>query len=249
MEFRRASARDDWPPPYERHPTGLRAAGIAVVLLLHVAITLLWNSLRDSIRPIRVNVVEVRLLPEPRLPAPPPPKSEEVRRERKELPAPIHLPPPVVKPEPEAPPEAIHSPPERSMQVDESVWERPAEGPTGPVVRRAPQAYAEAVKARVLARVIYPTDAVYEKPRDFHGDPNLLMRQCTVPYELVVNRQGRIVAYKIEPCDDNQLDAAAEAAILSAQPYPPPPDGAEQYRIYASINFIARTASAAAQGK
>jgi TonB family protein len=136
--------------------------------------------------------------------------------------------------------------------VDDGEWVQPGDGNAGIVARRAPPAYADAVRARVLSKVVYPTTAVYEAPRKFDGvksrydgavDPSQydrrdLMRQCSVAYELVVDRQGRVVDYKIESCNDRQLDAAAEAAILAAQPYPPAPEGAERYRIYASINFV-----------
>jgi len=129
-------------------------------------------------------------------------------------------------------------PPQAHIKVETDEWVQPLAVDTGVQIRRAPADYAEKVKSRVIANVIYPVNAVHPAPKNFHGDPRLLLRQCTIPYEIVVDRQGMIISYQIDRCHDDLLDAAAEAAILKAQPFPPPPDGAERYRIYATVNFV-----------
>jgi len=239
---RSAAAVDTW-AAYQRS-AGVRGAGWLVVLGVHVAFVALWLSERAvTTKPLTlVRMQVVPLQPEPPEPPPPepkpplepmrkptlrqapPPRAPEVR------PAPMAapvLPPVVTAPAPAAP---------RHVETDE--WVRPEATPSGPGARRAPSEYADAVKSRVVAKVVYPANALYPAPKGFKGDPRELMRQCTIPYEVVVDRQGQIVSYEIERCNDDLLDAAAEAAVLKAQPFPPPPEGAEQYRIYGSINFM-----------
>lgn len=213
---------------------GTRSSAWAVVLVIHGLIIALWPS---QYRPrVTAHVVEVmlQLLPEKQLPPAPlaeEPLELELRNRLVLRPRPLEQLPDVrqATKKPEIP-TAIHNP-------DEQEWISPTAVDTGPVARRAPPEYAEKVKSRVISQVIYPRNALYPPPRGFKGDPRILMRECTIPYELVVDRQGRIISYDLDPCQDELLVPAAEAAILQGQPYPPPPDGAEQYRIYGSINF------------
>lgn len=131
------------------------------------------------------------------------------------------------------------APPEHSFTSNDDEWVIPmqAEG-SGNGARRVPIDYADKVKAGITGNMYYPPEAVYAAPRGFRGDRRVLIRQCTIPYEIVIDRNGRMISHRIEPCDDNLLDAAAEAALLKAGPFPPPPDmGAEQYVIYGSANF------------
>jgi protein TonB len=244
-------------PAYGQRDTGLRGAGLVAVLLVHVVMIAILLRPPALVKKALIRVTEVRLLLEPverRPPPPPPPPPPAPVRARTITPPPDQAPAPEVKPPP--------PPPAPSMQVDDSDWVRPAEQSAGINARRAPPAYADAVKARVLSKVVYPTSAVYDAPRRFNpvtsmyegpadtkSDVRERMRQCTVAYELVVDRQGKVVDYKIESCNDRTLDAAAEAAILAAQPYPPAPDGAERYRIYASINFVKPPADPVAESQ
>lgn len=225
-------------------PAGVRSVGWLMVLAVHAVLLSLWWAERSVVNP-PTRVVRMALVPvPPDIPEPPvppePPLPEPVRQPvqrpvHKPRPVPTR-PAPVVKPAPAPVVVAPKPPMHRYAEPDD--WVRPDDVDSGPGARRAPSDYAEAVKQRVVARVVYPANAVYPAPRGFKGDPRELMRQCTIPYEVVVDRQGQIVSYEIERCNDDLLDAAAEAAVLKAQPFPPPPDGAEQYRIYGSINFI-----------
>lgn len=237
-----ASAVDTW-ATYHR-PAGVRSVGWLVVLAVHAMLLAVWlNERRDA--PVPPPVVTMQLLPlQPEAPPPPPPPErapppEPVQRQlpRPQTPPRVETvrPPPVAMPAPPVVP-APTQPQHRHVESDE--WVTPDAVPSSAGARRAPSDYADAVKSRVVAKVVYPANAVYPAPRGFKGDPRELLRQCTIPYEVVVDREGQIVSYEIERCNDDLLDAAAEAAVLKAQPFPPPPEGAEQYRIYGSINFI-----------
>lgn len=240
---RSATAVNTW-SAYHR-PAGVRGVGWLMVLAVHAALVALWLSERTVVNkpPAIVRMALVPVPPDTPEPPPPPepkPPPEPVRRptvrqvpkprpmETRSAPVAMPAPPPVVA----APAPPMH----RHVETDE--WVRPDAAPSGPGARRAPSDYADAVKSRVIAKVVYPANALYPAPKGYKGDPRELMRQCTIPYEVVVDRQGQIVSYEIERCNDDLLDAAAEAAVLKAQPFPPPPEGAEQYRIYGSINFI-----------
>lgn len=215
--------------PYRRK-TGSRLTAWALVLLVHGLIIAAWLNQRAPLPMPRLAAVALNLLAD-ETPPPPPPREEPPR---KPLPRPAvapraETPAPPARPLPPAP-TAVHRP-------DDQEWIAPAQVDAGPVARRAPSEYAHQVKARVISQVVYPKGAVYPTPAGFKGDPRMLMRECTIAYELVVDRQGRLVSYELDPCQDDLLGPAAEAAILKGQPYPPPPEGAEQYRIYGSINF------------
>lgn len=180
-------------------------------------------------------------------PAAPPPRSIMVELTR--------LPPPLPRKEAEKQPErhrvlpikpmlkkptipVVQSAPPHEFTTNDNDWVMtvPGAGTSGP--RRAPPDYADKVKTGIISNLFHPSAAVYEAPRGFKGDPKILKRQCTVPYEIVVDRNGKMISHHIEPCGDDLLDAAAEAALLKSGPFPPPPDlGAEQYVIYGSANF------------
>lgn len=208
---------------------------LLLVLLLHGLIFVAWLSQRGPPVPRPPEIVSLYLLPD-KVRRPPPPPAEETphkqRQPRSVVPLPVLQPPPVRLVVPQAP-AAIH-------RADEQEWIAPApQAGTGPVARRAPPEYAEQVKSRITSKVIYPKNALYPDPVKLKKtDPWLLMRERTIEYELVVDRQGNLVSYELDPsCEDDLLCPAAEAAILKAQPYPPPPEGAEQYRIYGHVNF------------
>ncbi len=144
-----------------------------------------------------------------------------------------------------AKPEAAPAAPKlrHAFVSDDSDWvavaPAAARGPVGP--GRVPGDYADQVKARIVTKLERPPGAVFEVAPTSKGDPKNLLRQCTVPYQIVVDRQGRMISHQMESCGDDLLDAAAEAAILKGGPFPPPPDlGADHYIIYGSANFRAQ---------
>lgn len=223
---------------------GARGAAWVVVALVHALVVGLWLSQPGASVQRALQTVSVLLPP---LAAPPPPPPEEPPpAPPQNQPAPQPAPRP--RPSPPPPPVATPAAPARApagppvhLRGGDDEWAQPASPSAAvapPSARRAPPDYAEQVKARVMAQVVYPRNAVMPRPRDFKGDPRDLLRECTIPYEVLVDRQGRIISFEIERCQDDLLDAAAEAAIRKAQPFAPPPAGAEQYRIYGSINFV-----------
>lgn len=232
---------------YDR-PAGTRTTAWLVVLAVHALLVAAWLNHRGPQAVPQLRKVVMQLLPPEPTPAPPPPAEPPRPRPpqpptRQPLQRPTPPTPAVVRPDTPTPAKAITPTPAPPSPVhqrqDSDEWEPPAPATAGAgQARRAPPDYADKVKAQVIAKVIYPANALYPAPRGFKGDPRELLRQCTIPYEVVVDRQGLIVSYEIEACQDELLDAAAEAAILKAQPFAPPPDGAEQYRIYGSINFM-----------
>lgn len=236
------AAIDAW-AVYHR-PAGVRGLGWLVVLAVHGALLALWLSERAAVVApptiVRMQLWPVQPAPPPDAPPTPKPLPEPMRRDVIRQPPP--LPPRETRPAPviaPAPSPVVKAPaPPAHQHVESDEWVMPDATPAVTGARRAPPDYSEAVKSRVIAKVVYPANAVYPAPKGFKGDPRELMRQCTIPYEVVVDRQGQIVSYDIERCGDDLLDAAAEAAVLKAQPFTPPPEGAEQYRIYGSINFI-----------
>ncbi|GGD02358.1 hypothetical protein GCM10007418_21950 [Halopseudomonas salina] len=103
----------------------------------------------------------------------------------------------------------------------------------------APSGYADTVKGRVTAKIVRPVGSSYKPPPGYKGDPEDFKRQCRIPYEVVVDAQGKMVSYEIDRCGDDVLDQAAERAVLQAAPFPPPPnEGASQYTIYGTVIFI-----------
>ena len=207
-----------------------------LVLLLHGVIIIVWLNQRAPWVSPQSATVTLNLLPDD-VPRPPPPPRDETPK--KQLPQRPVAPRPVSQ----MPPAKLIVPPvpAATHRSDEQEWIAPPQQvDSGPVARRAPSEYANQVKARITSKVIYPKNALYPDPSTFKKtDPRLLMRERTIEYELVVDRQGNLVSYELDPsCHDDLLCPAAEAAILKAQPYPPPPEGAEQYRIYGHVNFM-----------
>lgn len=255
-------------PALYHRPRGPAVLAWVLVLALHAAgLLLAWRQplhLRPPPATPAPQVMTLTLLPPPPPPLPPPPMQavqpppptpvpRQVQPTPQRAPArrmapstvPSRSPAPQAEP---AAPTANAAPLPMHQRSDSDEWEAPAALDSATAARvgvgRAPSDYADSVKARVVSQVVYPPGAVYPKPKDFKGDPLLLRRQCTIPYELVIDRQGAIVSYEIEGCDDVLLDAAAEAAILKAQPFPKPPPGAERYRVFGTVNFLRPRSSA-----
>ncbi|CAG4884768.1 Protein TonB [Georgfuchsia toluolica] len=219
-----------------------RGGAFVFSLMVHAALLvwLLTTTLGGGPTALPPHVIALELVRPP-----PPPTAPPALKDIKPQPLP-HAPAPV-KPQPKKPVElpAPAGAPVHEFAKNDDDWVAVAPGAgTGRGAggaRRVPPDYADKVKTRVVAKLDYPPDAVYEPPPGYKGDPKQLKRQCTVPYEIVVDRNGKMISHHIEPCGDGMLDAAAEAALLKAGPFPPPPDlGAEQYVIYGSANFRTR---------
>ncbi len=209
----------------------------AVSLLLHVL--LIWSVMRwemakaPPLPPPAVVKLAVTLTP---VHLPPPPEPEPVKTRVAEPKHARHVqtrlsaqatpeltPPPVPVPSP------VPGPPQHKMGSAGISSQTPgvAGGSGGRKgVAYAPQDYAEKIKARVNAAIVYPADS------------KRFLQQCWVEYKLTVDRNGTMIDHKINNCGDDRLDAAAEAALIKGGPYPPPPDtGATSYEIFGAFVF------------
>jgi protein TonB len=244
---------------YRQNVTPWCSAAFALSLATHAFLAFLLSTIPankpapENLKPVMIDLMrqpQAPAAPVPPKPKPPPSRQHLVKPHAQVMPhavpqetIPVKAPDdqprlatPVV-PRITTPPHA--APPAHSFTSNADDWVIPSqtEG-SGNGARRVPIDYADKVKAGITGNMYYPPDAVYVAPRGFRGDRRVLIRQCTIPYEIVIDRNGRMISHRIEPCDDNLLDAAAEAALLKAGPFPPPPDmGAEQYVIYGSANF------------
>ncbi len=226
-----------------------QAVGLTGAIVAHALLGTLLLQQRIEVTPeprvLQVQWIEPRAITPPP-PPPPPPMAKPTPPAAAPAPRPRPAPRPaeVVREvaEPAPKPVIVQRAAPRHTRGDADEW-AVEEGtsdaaPSGPAARRAPSDYAERVKAQVVAGVVRPPGALYPAPRGYKGDMRVLMRQCTIPYAVVVDQDGRIVSYEIDRCNDDLLDAAAEAAIKKAEPFPPPPNGVAQYRIYGSVNFM-----------
>ena len=219
---------------------------VAISLLLHgllVLSVLRWGFAKAPPPPARI-VVEMLAPPIPQEPPPPPREPEPIRSKApvaKAAPAPAPArtrsePPPTLPQTPVVPAEPAPQPgpPQHKMKsagggaTPGGVVGGSGTGRKGSVY--APPDYAEKVKQRVNAAIVYPADA------------KRFLQQCWVEYTLTVDRNGNLMGTpKIENCGDDRLDAAAYAALLKGSPYPPPPDtGATSYEIHGAIVFTLR---------
>jgi TonB family protein len=217
-----------------------RNAAPGILLLVvgsHVVLLLLLLSLRSTL---------VTFVPSDSIfyvavaPPPPPPvveaSVEPVEPARPKAPS-LQIPRPPAATVKASAESAANSPPSHDF-VPGSDWgsgERASSGSSRQGVR-VPNDYAERVKARVVANLVRPAGTTYPKSAKADGTP--VYRECTIPYELLVDAEGKVLSFTIERCGDAQLDAAAEAALRKSGPHPPPPNtGAQSYVIYGTANF------------
>ncbi|MFT6429340.1 MAG: protein TonB [Halopseudomonas sp.] len=221
---------------------------IAISLALHASLVAWLASGRFS-QPI-VSEPEAVAIELVQMPPEPEPEPEPIPEPEPEpIPEPLPEPKPerkpeLIKPRPEpvakpAPPKTA-GPPVHSFGAN-TEWSAPpappADAPTR--ARMAPSGYAETVKNKVIANLKRPAGSSYKPPPGYKGDPEDFKRQCYIPYEIIVDAQGKLVSYTIDRCGDAVLDQAAEQAIVQSGPFPPPPNaGASQYTIYGTAIFI-----------
>ena len=216
-------------------------ASFAISLLLHGL--LIWSVMRWNPAPVVPIIPTMPMRVTMRLVAPAPPKEEPLpslpkspvelvinrARNLQRTVSPPHLitrstPSPLVVPESFSVPESL--PPQHKMKAASAIAPSTVTGGARKGSVYAPPDYAEKVKVRVNAAIVYPADAKH------------FLQQCWVEYTLIVDRNGRMLSYKINNCGDDRLDAAAEAALIKGGPYPPPPDtGASSYEIFGAIVF------------
>ena len=205
---------------------------VTVSLLLHSTL-LVWllsvNIAGNEVMLPSTPVIAIELvkIPPPPPPPPPPDIKTEVKPEKKPQPK---------RASPVAPKHEEPGPPVHEISTKDDEWVAPRVNNNKDFVigaRRAPSDYADKVKAQVVSNIDYPEDALFKVPRNYKGDLKDLRQQCRVAYEITVDRNGKMVSYKFEPCGSTKLDAAVGAGLQKSGPFPPPPDqGAESYVIY-----------------
>ena len=208
-----------------------RAVSLVVSLAVHIAL-LLWllsaNMAGNEavLPPTPLMPIELVRIPPP--PPPPPPDIKtDVKPEKKPQPK---------RAAPAAPRQEEPGPPVHEISTKDDEWVAPRVNNNKSFVigaRRAPSDYADKVKSQVVGNIDYPEDALFKVPRNYKGDLRDLRQQCRVAYEITVDRSGKMLSYKFDPCGSTKLDAAVEAGLQKSGPFPPPPDqGAESYVIY-----------------
>ena len=218
-----------------------QSIALLAVLLIHVLMLLWLLSVRpQAYRSLHRELADVAAVFLVRLPPPPPPPVETAKAE------PVDSARPLAKPAPSKTDTESRvddeGPPKHGMGSG-GEWGNAISSPNAITVapRRVPSDYADKVKAKVVANIVRPDGAFYKATVGEKADAKHLQRQCTIPYEITVDREGKLARFKIESCGDKVLDAAAEAALQKSGPFPPPPNaGAATYVIYGSANFRAQ---------
>lgn len=212
------------------------AFAVTVSLLLHVLLVwgvIRWEFAKAPQVPAPVMIEMVMTPPPPPPPPIPPPQKPEPVKTKAAVPKPAHQPQPRMSaqatPDLTPPPPPVPGPPQHKMGsagIPAQMIGALGSGGGRKGVAYAPPDYAEKIKVRVNASIVYPADSKH------------FLQQCWVQYRLTVDRNGRMLDYKIDNCGDDRLDAAAEAALIKGGPYPPPPDtGASSYEILGAIVF------------
>jgi protein TonB len=86
--------------------------------------------------------------------------------------------------------------------------------------------FQAAVKRAVLAHKVQPSLAWDRR------------NTCVINYTVSVTQDGALAGVSIDPCAVPEINSAAEAAIRSAAPFPPPPDlGAARTEVHGTLVF------------
>jgi protein TonB len=224
-------------PDQETRPELYRwGVSLAIVLLAHVAATagfLRWDSFAAPPEPDLASAIMVDLAPAPVAPESEPVDTPPEPEQAKPEPPPEPEPMPEIAPQPQEallPPPAPEEP-ERDMVFDSPP--EPAPVTTAPPAVAAPPAQALAAP---MAGVSSPQDAdpvqtwqarlsaQLELHKRYPRQAQLRHQEGVAYLRFVVNREGRVVSYKLERGSGNtSLDQESLALLQRAQPLPPPP--------------------------
>jgi len=196
-------------------------AGLHLALIL----LLLGDRLPDMSRPR--SLVSAALVSE----HPPAPKPVPHVVPMLQAPAAI-VPLPDIKIAESAPPKAspLRAPaqaaPSRATQGDGLEMEVATAPGGGALARAALDDFEAGVKARIEAGKRQPVLA------------KELRNTCLITYTISIDRSGRMLSYRIDPCTVAAINEAARAAISRAGPFAPPPDlGASRTDVHGSLVF------------
>ncbi len=221
------------PVDFDR-PVLRRALSLCVVAGLHaLLIALIATQSTTVLRLLPREFVSMRILPSNPPPTPPPPLTPTLRAP--DLPAPplpdivmaqTQAPPApraVRRAAPRAPAVAHFGPATDDMGLGVDVAATAAGGASG---RGSLATFQAAVKRAVLARRVQPTLAWDRR------------NTCVVNYTVSVAPDGSLAGLHIDPCAVPEINAAAEAAIRAAAPFPPPPDlGGARTDVHGTLIF------------
>jgi protein TonB len=212
-----------------------RALSLCVVAGLHallIALLLAQSGMVERLVP-RV-FVSMRILQAARPPQPLPPLTPTLRMP--DLPPPpvpdivsAQSPPPaspraVTRAAPHPPAISHFGPANDDLGLDVDVAATTGGG--GARSRGSLGEFQAAVKRAVLARRVQPTLAWDRR------------NTCVVNYTVSVARDGSLAGLRIDPCAVPEINAAAEAAIRAAAPFPPPPDlGGARTDVHGTLVF------------
>jgi protein TonB len=192
---------------FQKKKSGKLATTLLIVALVHVALAgfLWWLSTtefgQELIRVYKINMSKVQ--EKPPEPPPPPPEPEPE--------------PPKPEPKPEAPPPPppAASKPSEPVKADAGRPASPADAGSGFTIGKSRGRYAG--YADLL------TAAIQQKYRQPHDLPDDI--EYMVLCQLVVDEQGRVLAYQLVNSSGSELfdQSALEALSQVAQVRPPPP--------------------------
>ena len=222
-------------PGYRERSAAQRTVTFGAVVALHVLVVLALVSQSGSVQLMLPRVLQgVRLLAS----RPPPPPPALTLLPRLAVPDLAVIPPPDivvnVPQSPSAPRAVVRAAPsvpavshfglaggDAGLGVD--VTANAGGGARG---RGSLADFQAAVKRAVLARKVQPSLAWDRR------------NTCVVNYTVSVAKDGGLAGVSIDPCAVPEINAAAEAAIRAAAPFPAPPDlGAARTEVHGTLVF------------
>jgi len=219
-------------PSLEKGRQWWKRSGIAGSVLLHGLFVAGIFGLSQHTDPLPITERTIELVmarPEPVQPAPPKPKVEQPRPEKKVAP-----PKPVpaqrtaaVAAEPAPPaPQPTESP--KAVSATQEISPAPAAPPSPRVITNSgiPSDYVNQIFARINAKASYPRTA------KLRGEEGRIL------YKIKLSQTGELLSHDIKSSGNQVLDDAAIAAIKAAAPYPKLPDlGGSAYVLSGAIVF------------
>jgi len=219
-------------PGYQERAAIQRTLTFGVVVVLHVLLILALVSQSGSVRLVLPGVLkDVQLLAA----RPPPPRQPLTLAPRLIAPDLAAIPPPdiavkvsqgplALRAVIRAPPAVSHfGPAGGDLGLGVEVATSGGGGARG---RGTLADFQAAVKRAVLARKVQPSLAWDRR------------NTCVVSYTVSVAQDGALAGVSIDPCAVPEINAAAEAAIRAAAPFPAPPDlGAARTEVHGTLVF------------
>ena len=220
---------------YQDPPAAQRVVSLGVVAGLHALVIALLLSQTSTVQLGLPRVLEAIHILAPQRPPPPPPSHLAPTLQPPDL-APIPAPDiEIIQPES---PHALRAVVPTARPAPTASHFGPATGDAGLGVEAATTVgggargrgsladFQAAVRRAVLARRVQPSLAWDRR------------NTCVVNYTVSVGRDGSLAGLSIDPCAVPEINAAAEAAIRAAAPFPAPPDlGAARTSVHGTLVF------------